>query len=271
MDFGDIFHVLRKHWVVLSLALALTVAGTVGAAKYGPTKYQSQVQLTMLNGPKVNAAQANYGNPYLSFTQALSIDVDLLTRNLTAVASMQQLTKLGATDQLTAGFAVNSLGPFMQLTVTGQNQAHVARSMNVLIQFAEQRWLQMQRAEKAPTDSIVALQTIAPPSPPTLVLKPKFELIGAVAIVGRSCSICIPTWSKREAADGMWRQRQWGLNGPGEKQRAARAEAGQSMKMPRSRQPMGRPGEYYDMRSQPENAQGDRHDRVRAQRVRRPE
>ena len=100
MDFGDIFHVLRKHWVVLSLALALTVAGTVGAAKYGPTKYQSQVQLTMLNGPKVNAAQANYGNPYLSFTQVLSIDVDLLTRNLTAVASMQQLTKLGATDQM---------------------------------------------------------------------------------------------------------------------------------------------------------------------------
>ena len=130
----------------------------------------------------------------------------------------------------------------------------------------------MQRAEKAPTDSIVALQTIAPPSPPTLVLKPKFELIGAVAIVGLILSILIPTLVEARSRRRNVAAKTVGIERPGgEKQRAARAEAGQSMKMPRSRQPMGRPGEYYDMRSQPENAQGDRHDRVRAQRVRRPE
>jgi hypothetical protein len=192
MDFGQLFLVLRRHWLVFGLALAITIAATAGIEVKGPTAYQSSVQMTMLNGPKINALPGTFGNPYLSFNTTLQIDVDLLTRNLTAPASVNQLKSLGVNEQLTATLAANALGPFMQLTVLGPDRAHVAVSMNTYIRFAERRWLQLQHLAKAPKGSIVALQVIAPPGPPTLAIKKKFELTGGVAILGLIFSLVIP-------------------------------------------------------------------------------
>src|SRR5690348_8963243 len=98
MESGGLLHALRKHWLVLALTVALTIAATIGVALHAPRKYQSMVQMTMLNGPKINKQQAFFGNPFLSFNTTLDMDVDLLTRNLLAPASIQQLAKLGVTE-----------------------------------------------------------------------------------------------------------------------------------------------------------------------------
>lgn len=207
MEPDGLLSVLRRHWLALTLALVTTVVATVGVALLSKPKYQSTVEMTMLNGPAINNEQAFHGNPYLSFDQTLSIDVDLLTRNLLSAASIQQLAELGVTEQLKAAFALGAQGPFMQLTATGPNPAHISRSMNVFINFAEQRWLQMQKALNAPANSIITLQTIAPPSPPATQGKSRFELIGGVAILGLIISLLVPSFiegrSRRRAAGNV--------------------------------------------------------------------
>ena len=149
-----------------------------------PTKYESQVQLTMLPPPKISNEAGNYGNPYLAFGTNLSVDVDFLTRNLTSDAAAQQLAKLGMTDAYTAAFANNALGPFMLLTVTGQHRERIAQATQILVSFAEQRWRALQLASYAPPGSIVGLQEIAPPSNPTPAKKTKIEVVAGLAIGG---------------------------------------------------------------------------------------
>jgi hypothetical protein len=202
VDFGAFSYVLRRQWIVLVLALLLTVGATYAMAKDGPSEYQSQVQMTMLNGPKINATVGIDGNPYLGYNQTLSIDVDLLTRNLTSPDALADLKALGVTGSVTAEIAPNATGPFMELAVTGKTQAQAAKSMNTLISFSESRWLQLQQQAHAPASSIVSLQLIAPPGAPTLALKQKFELTGGVAIVGLIISLLLAA-----AVDAVRRRR----------------------------------------------------------------
>ncbi len=202
MDFGALFHVLRRQWIVLALALLLTAGGAYVMAKDGPNEYQSQVQMTMLNGSKINAQAGIDGNPYLGYNQTLSIDVDLLTRNLTSPDALADLKALGVTGSVTAEFAPNATGPFMELAITGKTPAQTAREMNTLVTFSEQRWLQLQQQVSAPADSIVGLQVIAPPGAPTLAKKQKFELVGGVTIVGLILSLLLTA-----AVDAMRRRR----------------------------------------------------------------
>jgi hypothetical protein len=202
VDFGALFQVLRRQWIVLGLALVLTAGCTYAMAKDGPNEYQSIVQMTMLNGPKINATAGIDGNPYLGYNQTLSIDVDLLTRNLTSPDALGDLKALGVTGSVTAEIAPNATGPFMELEVTGKTRAQAAQEMNVLVTFSEQRWQQLQQQANAPADSIVTLQLIAAPGVPTLAKKQKFELTGGVAILGLILSLLLAA-----AVDAVRRRR----------------------------------------------------------------
>jgi hypothetical protein len=184
MNIGELIRMCRRRWLVAVSALVVVVIVTVGAWVGTPTKYQSSVQMTMLNSEAVTNSLGDLGNPYLSLSQALSADVDLLTRLLTSDASAQQLAERGVTESYTAAFANNALGPFMLMTLTGPNRAHVSQAMNQLVTFAQQRWYNLQRSNYAPVNSIVRLVVIAPPSTPSPVRKTKIELVGGVFIGG---------------------------------------------------------------------------------------
>jgi uncharacterized protein involved in exopolysaccharide biosynthesis len=184
MNIGELFRMCRRRWLVAISALAVVLIATVGAYVGTPNKYQSSVQMTMLNSEAVTNSLGDLGNPYLSFSQALSADVDLLTRLLTSTASAQALAAQGVTESYTAAFANNALGPFMLLTVTGPNRAHVSQAINQLVTFSQQRWYSLQRSNYAPPNSIVRLVLIAPPNTPSPVRKTKIELVGGVFIGG---------------------------------------------------------------------------------------
>jgi uncharacterized protein involved in exopolysaccharide biosynthesis len=191
MDVGELFRLVRRRWAIAVPALLLTLVATVGGYLKLPTSYQSQVQLTMLNAPKITAEPGNFGNPYLSFDTTLSVDVDYLTRYLTSTAAAQLLKARGVTEQYTAAFANNALGPFMVLTVTGPDRVHVLQSIAVLVTFTEQQWRSTQLTSKAPTDSLVGMSVIAPPSNPKPVLKKKIEVVAGIAILGIALSILL--------------------------------------------------------------------------------
>jgi hypothetical protein len=191
MDFGELFALLRRRWAVLIPMLALTAVGIGGAWFKIHTQYQTQAQLTMINAPKITNMPGNDGNPYLAFDGTLNVDTDFLARNLMSGASAQQLAALGVTEQYNASIALNALGPFMQLNVTGPNRQHVTQSMQVLINFAKRHWHQLQQSSAAPKDSIIGLSEIAPPSTPSPVLKRKIQAVAAVAIAGLILSVLV--------------------------------------------------------------------------------
>ena len=222
MDVGEFFRLMRRRWLVTVPALVVTILATAAAAAAVPVQYETQVQMTLLNAPKITAEQGNYGNPYLAFDQALLVDDDLLTRNLSSDAAGAQLAALGVTDQYTATIANNALGPFMLLTVTGTNKQHIMQSMQTLIQFSKRSWLRLQQSSSAPPGSIVGLGLIAPPSPPTPVIKRKIEVVAGVAILGLLATILLAAM-----VDGMIRRRRGGNSGPDSspsRERSARVE-----------------------------------------------
>lgn len=192
MEVGELIRLLRRRWKALVPMLVLTVVAVVGAWTMMHSQYQSQVQLAMMNAPKVTSEPGNDGNPFLAFDATLGIDADFLARNITSGSSQQQLAKLGMTDSYTAEIATNALGPFMQVSVTGSSRQQVTQAMNVLIKFTEQRWTQLQRASSAPSDSLIGMSAIAPPSVPAPVQKRKIEAVAGVAIGGLVLSVLLP-------------------------------------------------------------------------------
>jgi hypothetical protein len=184
MDVGELVRLLRRRWVVVVPAFILTIIVTGAAYKLLPATYQSQQQMTMLPPPRISSEIGNYGNPFLAFNSNLTVDVDLLIRNVTSDASARELSQRGLTGPYTAAFAPNAEGPFMLLTASGSQPAQVAHSIQVLAAFTEQRWRDMQLAASAPLPSISGIAPIAPPSTPSTVKKKKIELIAGIAIGG---------------------------------------------------------------------------------------
>jgi hypothetical protein len=184
MDFGEMFRTLCRRWYVTVPALLLTIVATAGIYKVWPNTYQSQMQLTLLASRSVSSQQGGAGNPYLDFTPSLDAVVDLLGRELSSDQAVNQLKSQGVTDSYTAGIADNAQGPFLALIVTGRNPAEINQSMPIIVSFAKRQLAQMQQASAAPTNSLIQLVPIAPPSTPTRVLKTKVEIVAGVAVLG---------------------------------------------------------------------------------------
>ena len=191
MNFGEIFRAMRRRWYIAIPALLLTIVATAGVYKVWPTKYKSEVQLSLLPSREVAQSQGDDGNPYLAFTPGLDSVVDILGRNLSSSQSAAQLQALGVTYPYTAGIAANAQGPFLAIDITGKSRAKISQFMPIIVAFTQQRLAQMQQASAAPKNTeIVAIQ-IAPPSTPAPVLKTKIELVAAVAIAGLVCTFLL--------------------------------------------------------------------------------
>jgi hypothetical protein len=184
MNLPEMFRVLLRRWYVTFPALVLVVAATAAAWIVWPTKYTSEVQITLLSSRSVASQQGDGGNPYMAFSAGLVSVVDILGRNLSSDQSAQQLKALGFTDSYTAGIALNAQGPFLAIDVTGKNPAQIMKSMPIIVAFTKSKLASMQNASEAPRNSLIQAVPIAPPSQPAPVRKTKIELVAGVAVIG---------------------------------------------------------------------------------------
>jgi hypothetical protein len=191
MSFGEMWHVLLRRWFIAVPALLLTVVATAGAYTVWPTKYQSELQLTLLSSKSVATQQGDGGNPYMAFSSELDAVVDLLARNLSSNQAVNQLQAMGVAYPYTAGIATNAQGPFLAIDVTGKSPAKILSSMPIITRFAQSRLASMQNSSAAPKNSLIQLIPIAPPSTPAPVLKTKIEAVAGVAVIGLVCSFLL--------------------------------------------------------------------------------
>ncbi|WP_280695762.1 chain length determinant protein [Kitasatospora sp. GP82] len=180
----EVLRVIRKRWYVTLPIVLITIALSAVANTVLPTTYQSQCSISLLNSPDVAAQAPNNGNPFLTFSQALTVTADFLGRRLSSDESAKELKARGLTGEYGVKLADNAMGPFLTLTVTGPNPAQVEKSIAVLNTYAADQLKAIQAEQKAPAGSQIASTVIVPPQAPQAQTKTKLQSVALIALGG---------------------------------------------------------------------------------------
>ncbi|MFJ3923369.1 chain length determinant protein [Streptomyces sp. NPDC090022] len=187
MDLAEIWRVMRRRWYVLLPGLLITAALVVGVHLVVPVTYRSQSTVTLLNSQKATVAYD--GNPFLSTQASLTGMADGLARNLNSDASLADLRKLGVTGTPEAKIADNALGPFIWLTVTGNDPAAVLESDRKLTAYAEKRLTEFQAEQKVAPDAMIRMATFVPPQEAVAETKTRLQYLVMAGVLGLVLSL----------------------------------------------------------------------------------
>jgi capsular polysaccharide biosynthesis protein len=80
MDVSGALHTLRKHWILTSVLVLLTLIAAMGAWAKISGPYQSASQVVFLASQQTSKPNGN--NPYLSFDDMLSTTADIVRREV---------------------------------------------------------------------------------------------------------------------------------------------------------------------------------------------
>lgn len=184
LDMREVLRVIRKRWYVTMPIVLITICLAAVANAVLPTTYQSECSISLLNSPDVAAEAPNNGNPFLSFSQALTVTADFLGRRLASDESAKALKARGLTGTYGVKLADNAMGPFLTLTVTGDDPAQVEKSIAVLNTFTAEQLKTMQAEQKAPAGSQIASTVIVPPQAPQAQTKSKLQYVALIGLAG---------------------------------------------------------------------------------------
>jgi hypothetical protein len=160
MDFMQSLRILRRRWILTTLLLLLTLAGTAGAFKKLPHTYISTSTVVLLASK--NASKANGGNPYLSFSSSLPLTADVLRRELLDPRTALDLAGRGYTAGYLVTDAPDTTGPVLLVTVTGHDKAAVEHTLYGVTAEIGTKLLALQ-ASITPTNQIrVATLSVTP-------------------------------------------------------------------------------------------------------------
>ena len=186
MGLGELFRVVGKRWYVAIPALIVALALPALAYTSIAAKYQSQSTISLLNAQQSAALAPHLGNPFLTFDSSLTPTADFLARRLSSSQSGGDLAARGVTEVVTAKLADNAAGPFIALTVTGTDKAHVFASMQIVDDYAAEqlRVIQTASAPNLQPGALIRSTVIVPPQAPVSQVKSKIEEVAAAGVVG---------------------------------------------------------------------------------------
>ncbi|MET9962229.1 O-antigen ligase family protein [Streptomyces sp. NPDC006326] len=184
MNIGEIGAVLRRRWYVM---VPLTLIGLLAGLhlyRSVPVSYQSQSSVALLDSTAVAELAPAFGNPIANAGGSLVVTADVLIRTLSGADAARDLHGLGVTDPYTVGFAANTSGPLLTLTVTGTDRAKVLQETNTLTVFAGEQLGALQAAAKVEPAYFVQTAPVVLPQTPRPQLKSRYQQVLAVVIAG---------------------------------------------------------------------------------------
>ena len=187
MDLVEVIRIIRARWYVMVPLLIVAIALTVGVDRSIPTKYQSTSSLSLLASESATAGTNTLPgtrNPFLSYGSSLNDTADFLVRRMSSNDSANDLHTRGVTEAYTVALAAAAQGPFITLTVTGTDPAHVLASMNTLTQYTAQQLEVVQAAASVQQRDMIRSMVIVPPGPPSKQTKTKTQDVLLTAIGG---------------------------------------------------------------------------------------
>ncbi|MFK0237591.1 O-antigen ligase family protein [Streptomyces vinaceus] len=184
MSIGEIAAVLRRRWYVM---VPLTVIGLLAGLhlyRSVPVAYQSQSSVALLDSTAVAELAPAFGNPISNAGGSLVVTADVLIRTLSGADAARDLHGLGVSDPYTVGFAANTSGPMLTLTVTGTDRAKVLKETSTLTTFAGEQLNALQAAAKVQPAYFVQTAPVVLPQTPVPQLKSRYQQVLAVVIAG---------------------------------------------------------------------------------------
>ncbi|MFJ9940494.1 O-antigen ligase family protein [Streptomyces erythrochromogenes] len=184
MSLRELVAVLRRRWYVIVPAILLSLLAALHLYRSVPVAYQSQSSVALLDSSAASKLPPSFGNPISNAGGALVVTADVLIRTLSGADSARELHSLGVSDPYTVGFAANTSGPLLTLTVTGTDREKVLEETNILTGFAGEQLNALQAAAKVQPAYMVQTAPVVLPQTPVPQLKSRYQQVLGVLIVG---------------------------------------------------------------------------------------
>ncbi|MBT2450733.1 O-antigen ligase family protein [Streptomyces sp. ISL-43] len=184
MNIGEIGAVLRRRWYVMAPLTVMGLLAGLHLYQSVPVSYQSQSSVALLDSTAVAELAPAFGNPISNAGGSLVVTADVLIRTLSGADAARDLQGLGVTDPYTVGFAANTSGPMLTLTVTGTDRAKVLKETSTLTAFAGEQLNALQAAAKVQPAYFVQTAPVVLPQTPKPQLKSRYQQVLAVVIAG---------------------------------------------------------------------------------------
>ena len=201
VDLGEILSILRSRWYIVVPMLALAVG--LGGVTYSmvPTTYSTYTMVSLLSAPAATtAATRGQDNPFLNFNGSLVATADFLGRRLQSTDTVLALKDKGITEEYTVALAENAQGPFLTLTLTGDDREHLLRSAAQLAEYADSTLLDIQVENGVNDRDRIKLTQVIPPQKPEALTKEKLQPVivvgGGVAALGLIIAFVVESISR---------------------------------------------------------------------------
>nr|WSX48168.1 O-antigen ligase family protein [Streptomyces sp. NBC_00974] len=182
MNLGEIGAVLRRRWYVMAPLTMLGLLAGLHLYESVPVSYQSQSSVALLDSTAVAELAPAFGNPIANAGGSLVVTADVLIRTMSGADAARDLHGLGVTDPYTVGFAANTSGPMLTLTVTGTDREKVLKETSTLTAFAGEQLNALQAAAKVQPAYFVQTAPVVLPQTPKPQLKARYQQVLAVVI-----------------------------------------------------------------------------------------
>jgi capsular polysaccharide biosynthesis protein len=188
MDVSGALHTLRKHWILTSVLVLLTLVAAFEAWVKIPGPYQSGSQVVFLASEQTSKPNGN--NPYMSFDDTLSTTADIVRRQVLDPRIVAALAARGFTDTYDIEDDPIGVGPILDITATGPTKAGVMATQ-AAVTADVQNQLQELQTNLLAKDRVVSMVATSSPKA-TLVVSKKARPVVAVLVVGFILILAIP-------------------------------------------------------------------------------
>jgi hypothetical protein len=188
MDVSGALHTLRKHWILTSFLVLLTLAGAMQAWVKISGPYQSASQVVFLASQQ--ASKPNGSNPYLSFDSTLETTADIVRREVLDPRIVAALAARGFKDTYDIQNDPLGVGPILDITSTGPTKAGVMATQAAVTANVQSQLLQLQ-TDILPKNQITSMVVTSSPKA-TLLVSKKARPVVAVLVVGFILTLAIP-------------------------------------------------------------------------------
>ncbi|MEU9300174.1 O-antigen ligase family protein [Streptomyces sp. NPDC048269] len=191
MSIREIGAVLRRRWYVMLPLTLLSLLAALHLYRSVPVAYQSQSSVALLDSSAASQLPPAFGNPISNAGGSLVVTADVLIRTLSGADAARDLHGLGVTDPYTVGFAANTSGPLITLTVTGTDRARVLSETSKLTAFAGEQLNALQAAAKVQPAYFVQTAPVVLPQTPVPQLKSRYQQVLGVVILGTTAGFTL--------------------------------------------------------------------------------
>ena len=188
MDVSGALHTLRKHWILTSVLVLLTLIGAMQAWVKISGPYQSESQVVFLASQQ--ASKPNGSNPYLSFDGTLSTTADIVRREVLDPRIVAALAARGFKETYDIQNDPLGVGPILDITATGPTKAGVMATQAAVTAEVQSQLLQLQ-TDILPKNQITSMVVTSSPKA-TLMVSKKARPVVAVLVVGFILTLAIP-------------------------------------------------------------------------------